>query len=89
MAAKTGTVDELRQALNNGADINCRDAVFARTPLSWAATWGNWEALVLLLDQEDIDLNLKDGGGRTALSLAVEKRSKSVVYLLLQKTALA
>jgi ankyrin repeat protein len=73
-AAKTGTVGELRQALNNGADINYRDAVFGRTPLSWAATSGNGEAVELLLAQDGIDLNLKDNGGRTPLSWAVEGR---------------
>jgi ankyrin repeat protein len=87
-AAKTGTVGELGQALNNGADINYQDAVFGRTPLSWAATSGNGEAVRLLLAQEGINLNLKDNGGRTPLSWTVEKGSKSIVCLLLQKDSI-
>jgi ankyrin repeat protein len=84
-AASKGTVDQVQEALDNGADINDQDYRYDRTPLSWAAEKGNKGVVELLLQKDNIDLNSKDNNGQTPLSWAAEKGNKEVVELLLIK----
>lgn len=54
-----------------------------RTALSLAACGGNAEVVRLLLEQNDIELNLRDCDGQTALVLAAYREHAEVVKLLL------
>jgi ankyrin repeat protein len=58
-AARKGTVDEVQEALDNGADINNQDNN-SRTPFSWAAEKGNNKMIELLLQKDNIYLNFKN-----------------------------
>jgi ankyrin repeat protein len=55
-----------------------------RTPLSWAAGYGNVKAAEILL-KEKVDIRSLDNEERTPLSWAAEKGHKEVVELLLAK----
>jgi ankyrin repeat protein len=68
-----------RKLLEKGAELDSKDNIYGRTPLSWAAKTGR-EAVMKLLLEKGAELDSKDIGGRTPLSWAVVK-------LLLEKDA--
>jgi hypothetical protein len=55
-----------------------------QTSLVWAAGNGYYGVVNLLLAQDDIDPDLKDGNGRTPLWWAAENRHEAVVKVLLE-----
>ncbi|KAH7127934.1 ankyrin repeat-containing domain protein [Dactylonectria estremocensis] len=65
-------------------DVNSQDDE-GWTPLWWAASARNLNAMRCLLKRDDIDVNSRDSCGRTILSRAVETELLSVVNLLLDK----
>ena len=66
LAAKGGSVEVLHLLLEqNGFNLNARDRD-GRTPLSWAAIYGN-EAVVRLLLEKDANFESKDNNDRTPL----------------------
>jgi ankyrin repeat protein len=73
----------VRQLLaQNNVDVNCRSILC--TPLT-AACRPPLEIPKLLLEQEDIDINLPDKKGRTALFWACHNNCLELVDLLLEK----
>jgi len=52
-------------------DVNSKDSS-GRTPLSFAAEWGNETVVKLLLEQGNVDVNSEDSSGRTPLSIAAD-----------------
>ncbi|KAF7546323.1 hypothetical protein G7046_g9333 [Stylonectria norvegica] len=54
-----------------------------QTVLFHAAAWGNAHAVDLILHHSDIDINVQNSGGWTALCHAAEVRAEQVVSLLL------
>jgi ankyrin repeat protein len=54
--------------------LDSKDNIYGRTPLSWAA--------VKLLLEKGAELESKDGQGQTPLSLAAKNGHKAVVKLL-------
>ena len=87
---KKGTLEEVRKALANGADVNERDGTvrgfiigFNKTGLMYAVE-GNHELLVsLLLQQPGVLVNVKDDDGCTALHYAARFATRRVVQMLL------
>ncbi|KAN0068641.1 Ankyrin repeat-containing domain protein, partial [Elaphomyces granulatus] len=78
-----GHVSVVRQLLaQNNVDVNCRSILC--TPLT-AACRPPLEIPKLLLEQEDIDINLPDKKGRTALFWACHNNCLELVDLLLEK----
>jgi hypothetical protein len=73
--------------LETNADVEAKDKVYGRTPLSFAAGKG-YEAVVKLLLEANADVEAKDKyGGRTPLLFAAGKGHEAVVKLLLEANA--
>ena len=70
-AAERGNIDECRDLLSRGANINCTDNGGA-SPLMIAAEKGHLPTCVLLTDS-GADVDLTSNGGNTALNLAAEE----------------
>ena len=66
-----GTLEEVGEALANGADVNEREkGVKRRTSLMLAVSERNEPLVSLLLQQPGIQVNAKDNVGHTALHYA-------------------
>lgn len=55
---------------------------YGRTPLSWAAAFGQETIVKMLIGRDDVDINLRDCRGRTPLDWAALYGHKAVVQLL-------
>ncbi len=84
-AASIGLRDQVLSLLDEGADVNAKDAL-GTTALMACSRGGNPETTGLLLDM-GADVNAKDERGWTALSEAVWKGHLEVAALLLDKGA--
>jgi hypothetical protein len=69
--------------LKNGAEANAMDSD-ARTPLLWAARYGNEAVVRLLLGCKGIDVDSKDKNDQTPLSWAARNGHETVICLLLE-----
>ena len=65
-----GKLEEVREALQAGADPNARYGPYNRTCLMIAARENHDEVVALLLAHPNIKVNAKDGDNRTALHFA-------------------
>jgi len=77
---KQGDLEEVKDALQRGADVNTKDE-FGRTGLMEAVRNKHNSVVELLLKTPNIDVNLKDDRGSCALHLAV--RNNDALKLLL------
>lgn len=83
-AAEKGDQESVEYLLSiSGHDIEAKDGIYNRTPLSWAAGNGHSAVVKLLLDTNKVDVNATDVYGRTALTWAVERKHKDIVQMLL------
>ncbi|MDR2876738.1 MAG: ankyrin repeat domain-containing protein [Chromatiales bacterium] len=81
LAARYGQLARVRQLLDQGVDINTRDAL-GRTALIVAAAESDTDVVSLLLER-GADIALRDNDGSDALTAAVIKgRSQNVIRLL-------
>ena len=85
VAARAGSVTDLKRHLDNGVDVNAISAQ-DRTPLSLACLLGNRDAVKFLLDQ-DADVSLRARGKQTVLHLAAFMGHQQVVEMLLENGA--
>ena len=85
-AAKDGNLQNARNAIAQGADVNARDASLMRcTPLRWAAIYGHL-GVARLLVQKGADVNARDlRKGVAPLRCAVEH--PAMVKLLIESGA--
>lgn len=67
----------------NNVNINARDDLYSRTPLSWTTRNGH-EAVIVLLRRGDVEVDCKDYGGQTPLSWAARNGSDAALRLLLE-----
>ena len=83
-----GQVQRVMKALLGGKCVNPdRPDNYGRTPLSWAARYGNDGTVRLLLEREDVSPDRPDNDGQTPLSLAARNGHDEVVKLLLEQKA--
>ncbi len=84
LAATTkGDIDDIRKALQAGANVNKKDGYHGYAPLNTAACIGNLEIVRTLLERADIDVNAAGVDGRTPLYLAAFNGNLEIVKLLL------
>ncbi|KAJ4863332.1 ankyrin repeats (3 copies) domain-containing protein [Trichoderma breve] len=85
IASYCGHTIVAKLCLENGADIEARDAVHTRTPLLWASTEGRDDIVKLLIEMgADIDANER---GRTPLLWAAKQGHDTTARLLLEAKA--
>ena len=82
-AAENGHLGVVKLLLGRGGiDPNTVGTKYGRTPLLWAAMNGHEGAVKLLLGRDDINLDIRDLEGKTALELAAYGGHTKVVELL-------
>jgi ankyrin repeat protein len=89
-AFRWGLVDEAKEMLESGCDINCRSPV-GSTPVMYAAS-GQSLRTVKLAKEHAADVNLVSHDGSTALhylfmSIATDKKSLPILKVLLEMGA--
>lgn len=85
IAAGEGRVDEVKQLIADGANVNAANAQ-GRTALMTASYFGNARIVELLL-AAGVDVNAKDKDGMTALISAAQAGSEQVVRSLIANGA--
>jgi ankyrin repeat protein len=83
-AAESGDLDGVKQALEDGVDINFKDEFFKDTALHKACSAGHLEVVELLIER-GADMLLLNGVDFTPLHLAARDGRLGVVQLLLAK----
>ena len=77
------TVEEVREALDGGADANARGE-YGRTPLHLAAAWSETPGVIEALLAGGADVNVRDESGETPLHVAAaHSEAPGVVKALL------
>jgi uncharacterized protein len=84
-SAKDGRLEDVRNLLKQGADVNARTGKGA-TALMWACFFGRMDVVKLLL-KNGADVNAKDARGWTALMTTAEQGHPAVMKLLIAKGA--
>ena len=82
MVVLSQDLNQINQALLNGADVNNPYPENGNTPLHIAALNGYTEIVKLLLAQPNIDKTIKNKEGKTALDTAKERHRTEIVQLL-------
>ena len=74
--AGSGTVAEVQQAINAGADVSARE-VQGPTPLMWAVGYNTNPEVLSVLINAGADVNARAEGGATPLMFAVVEKHQS------------
>lgn len=85
LAVRHGRVPMVRLLLEQGADPNAQDHA-GTTPLISACDRGHVNIVRMLLEEVNCNVNLKDKGGRSALSLATQASHTEIADLLKART---
>ena len=85
-AVAAGNITEVEQMVKAGASLKGRDKD-GNTPLHVAAAKGQVDMLKYLMAQPDVDVNVQESRGSTALMLAATNGNGPVIAALLEKGA--
>jgi ankyrin repeat protein len=85
-AASSGDLKMVTDLLAGGATINARD-IFGQTALMYAVS-ARHTPIILALLNSDVDLNVKNQNGLTALGLALSKGSRETAQMLINASLL-
>lgn len=81
LAAQLGDAAMMKLLMEKGANVNKRDSN-GQTALMRSVEYGFEAGVVILLGAKDIDIDVEDVHGRTALQLAEARKSEEIVRLL-------
>ncbi|KKO99702.1 hypothetical protein THAR02_08180 [Trichoderma harzianum] len=81
--AGSGSINTMKELIDWGAFPNTQDK-YRRTPLSHASEMGHTSAVQVLLGDQRVDPDIKNGAGSTPLSWAAENGHEAVVKLLIE-----
>jgi ankyrin repeat protein len=81
-AAKEGNIEQVRQTLQAGADVNAK-GIGGSTPLGWAASKGHIDVARALIEAR-ADIHWEARRGQTALNVAAAQGHTEIVKLLIQ-----
>lgn len=84
VASSLGNTEMVTMLLASGADVNLQGDAEKLSPLMLAAANGHEDVVKLLLENPDINPNLKDNGGNIALSYAIVRKQKGTASLLIE-----
>ena len=82
-AAEEGKIEEVKQLLADGADVNAKTDSFLETPLHFAAENGQKEVAIILIDK-GADVNAMAKWDRTPLHGAAKTGRPVIVKLLIE-----
>ena len=85
-AAKHGNLEEVRDLLRNGADVNEKDR-YGNSALMFASGEGHIEIVHLLIDN-NADLNIKSMWGGTAEKCARNRQQPEILRILQETPAI-
>ncbi|RSL81667.1 hypothetical protein CEP52_017150 [Fusarium oligoseptatum] len=83
--AKNGDVDQLKELLLGGVDLDLRDEVCGQTAISWASERGHLEVVKMLLEK-DAGIDIADEEGLLPLYWACTNNHDEIARLLLYST---
>ena len=83
-AAVFDNIEIVRLLCDRGAEIEARDFRGMR-PLHWAAMNGHISIIKELIEKKDAEINARDNGGRTALTVAREEKKDVIVNYLVER----
>lgn len=74
--------------LEYGADVNFSNKVHGKAPIHWAISSSNYDAVRLLMENNNILINKPDSSGKTAIQLATQLGNEEFVELLKRHPAI-
>lgn len=72
-----------KELINNGANINLQTFKERASPLMYAITQENMEIINILLSKKNINLDLQDAYGNSALHIAIIEKTNKIINLLI------
>ena len=77
--------EKIRELLNSGADVHCKDPETGATPLARSCYEGHINNVKILLETSDIESRSRTG--RTPLAVAAQQGHRDIVKLLVERKA--
>ena len=85
LAASSGKWHVIEPLIHKGANVYARSSLLAQTPLHMAAGGGELEVVAAFI-ADRMDINVRDGNGKTPLDLAKSAGRSDVVAALEEET---
>ena len=80
---KNGSPDDIRKAINDGAEVNVKHPNDQMTPLHWTAKEGEYANVLTLLEYA-VAINAQDEHGNTPLHYAVKGKDTRIIRALIK-----